>query len=141
MLPPNGTLHTLSLHPLSPLHRGWRQRELTWSHLLFAQRASPDKDRWPQALASKGTSKWRSLSATYEDHSFIFSSRRNPLIWMQGLACSLIAYEEDAERFMVESHLGLSKKKASRIARKPTRLGMERPKEEVITDVSMLTET
>jgi hypothetical protein len=60
---------------------------------------------------------------------------------MQGLACSLIAYEEDAERFMVESHLGLSKKKASRIARKPTRLGMERPKEEVITDVSMLTET
>ena len=36
---------------------------------------------------------------------------------MQGLAHSLIAYEEDAERFMVESHVGLSKKKASRIAR------------------------
>lgn len=42
---------------------------------------------------------------------------------------------------MVESHVGLSKKKASRIARKHVCLGTEQPKEEVITDVSMLTET
>jgi len=60
---------------------------------------------------------------------------------MQGLACSLIAYEEDAERFMVRRHVGLSKKKANRIARKHMCLGMEQPKEEVITAASMLTET
>lgn len=61
---------------------------------------------------------------------------------MQGLACSLIAYEEDAERFIVGSHVGLSKKKASRIARKHMCLGTDRPREEVITDhVSMLTKT
>lgn len=42
---------------------------------------------------------------------------------------------------MVERHVGLSKGKASRTARKRMCLGMEQPKEEVITDVAMLTKT
>lgn len=56
------------------------------------------------------------------------------------MACSLIVYEEDAERFMVESH-GIRMEKASRTAIKCMCLGTEQPKEEVITDVAMLTET
>lgn len=138
--PPLMVLCTHSASILSPLLRGCIDSPLG---LIYSLPREPTqiKTGGPRPWPPKAQANGEASLLPPKTHSFIFSSPKNPLIWMQGLACSLTAYEEDAKRFMVESHVGLSKKKASRTARKRLCLGTKRPKEEVITDLAMLTET